>query len=346
MGVRIGRTQRVTCALMLMIGLLLGTIAPTQEILAKSYDETTAIAVQEEVRVELQATNLQLADVETNTIEQNVFFEKAQTGIRWVIDDMPETERNLLEDQIKENDQMMDRDLQDNQEVNMQMIDEVEIITYGRVICQRLNFRKGPGIKYGIKKVLTRESVCEILSRTKSGWYKIKELSTGITGYVCGKYMKEIRETTALKKQKKQEKKIKAAQRDEKARRKAEKKLEEEASKHSYKGVQMQYSKRYNITKEPLTPIRGTKQFNGSKETWYSELVLDGGGLEIPGRHVAEDGTIRDKDGYICVAAHKGYRKYGTKLMTSRGPARVYDTGCAYGTIDVYTHWKRGQKVK
>lgn len=261
MGVRIGRTQRVTCALMLMIGLLLGTIAPTQEILAKSYDETTAIAVEEEVRVELQATNLQLADVETGSLEKNTFFEKAQTGIRWVIDDMPETERNLLEDQIKENDQMMDRDLQDNQEVNMQMIDEVEIITYGRVICQRLNFRKGPGIKYGIKKVLTRESVCEILSRTKSGWYKIKELSTGITGYVCGKYMKEIRETTALKKQKKQEKKIKAAQRDEKAQREANKEPGETKSPKTSK-ASVKEMKKY------------TKRLCESKYEWGNEQFI------------------------------------------------------------------------
>ena len=30
---------------------------------------------------------------------------------------------------------------------------------------------------------------------------------------------------------------------------------------------------------------------------------------------------------------------YGSTLMTSKGPAKVYDTGCAYGTIDLYVNW-------
>lgn len=86
-----------------------------------------------------------------------------------------------------------------------------------------------------------------------------------------------------------------------------------------------------------LTPSKGVVYFNGHRETYYSQKVLPGGGLNIPGRHVAEDGTIRDADGYICVASSDYPR--GTVVETSLGPGKVYDTGCASGTIDIYTDW-------
>ena len=86
-----------------------------------------------------------------------------------------------------------------------------------------------------------------------------------------------------------------------------------------------------------LTKSKGVNYFNGHKETWYSQKVLPGGGLKIPGRHVAKDGTIRDKDNYICVAS-SDYAK-GTIVETSLGTGKVYDCGCASGTIDIYTNW-------
>lgn len=86
-----------------------------------------------------------------------------------------------------------------------------------------------------------------------------------------------------------------------------------------------------------LTKHKGVNYFNGHKETYYSQRVLPGYGLNIPGRHVASDGTIRDKDGYICVAS-SDYSK-GTVVQTSLGPGKVYDSGCASGTIDLYTDW-------
>lgn len=87
-----------------------------------------------------------------------------------------------------------------------------------------------------------------------------------------------------------------------------------------------------------LTKSGGVNYFNGRKETWYSQRVLPGGGLDIPGRHVnAEDGTVRDGDGYICVAASD--LPYGTVVETSLGMGKVYDTGCAPGTTDIYVDW-------
>ena len=88
-----------------------------------------------------------------------------------------------------------------------------------------------------------------------------------------------------------------------------------------------------------LSKQRGALYYNGHKETYYSERVLPGTGLNIPGRHVADDGTIRDADGYICVAADPSYLPRGSILITSLGPAKVYDSGCAYGTVDIYVSW-------
>lgn len=86
-----------------------------------------------------------------------------------------------------------------------------------------------------------------------------------------------------------------------------------------------------------LTKSKGVFYFNGHRETWYSERVLPGGGLHIPGRHTDEAGLVRDGDGYICVAS-VDYPK-GTVVQTSLGAGKVYDSGCASGTIDIYTNW-------
>lgn len=103
--------------------------------------------------------------------------------------------------------------------------------------------------------------------------------------------------------------------------------------------IPLQYSAVYNTGAQRLTRRAGVVYYNGHRETYYSQQVLPGGGLSIPGRHVAQDGTIRDGDGYICVAAALNFMPRGSTLMTSLGPAKVYDTGCAYGTIDIYVNW-------
>lgn len=86
-----------------------------------------------------------------------------------------------------------------------------------------------------------------------------------------------------------------------------------------------------------LTMEGGVNYYNGRRETWYSQRVLPGGGLDIPGRHVAEDGTVRDEDGLICVAASD--LEYGTLVETSLGLGKVYDCGCPEGTTDIYVDW-------
>ena len=105
-------------------------------------------------------------------------------------------------------------------------------------------------------------------------------------------------------------------------------------------GYILQYDQPYNVeTDVKLNSYIGVVYFNGHKETYYSQNVLPGGGLRIPGRHVAEDGTVRDEEGYICVATDWNYLPYGATVLTSLGPARVYDTGCDYGVVDIYVNW-------
>ena len=93
----------------------------------------------------------------------------------------------------------------------------------------------------------------------------------------------------------------------------------------------------YVIPPGGLTPSKGRIWYNGHTETYYSQKVLPGGGLAIPGRHIASDGTIRDADGYIVLASDDYPR--GTVVETSLGAGKVYDTGSGSGNIDLYTDW-------
>lgn len=73
----------------------------------------------------------------------------------------------------------------------------------------------------------------------------------------------------------------------------------------------------------------------GWRWTWYSQRVLPGGGLTIPGRHVDENGYICDENGRICLASSD--LEYGTVVSTPFGKEGcIYDCGCSSGTLDVY----------
>lgn len=72
--------------------------------------------------------------------------------------------------------------------------------------------------------------------------------------------------------------------------------------------------------------------------TWYSENVLPGGGLNIPGRHTNDLGYVCDGDGYICLASND--YSNGTIFDTPfGGQGKIYDSGCDSGTLDVYVSW-------
>ena len=87
----------------------------------------------------------------------------------------------------------------------------------------------------------------------------------------------------------------------------------------------------------PLTKAKRRVKFEGHDESWYSQKIFPGGGLNIPGRHVDYRGIICDKDGYVCVA---------TKLVamhnainTSLGIGQRYDTCASDNHVQIYTDW-------
>ena len=72
--------------------------------------------------------------------------------------------------------------------------------------------------------------------------------------------------------------------------------------------------------------------------TWYSEKVLPGGGLKVPGRHHNDIGFVVDGDGYIVVASDD--LPFGTVVDTPIGiKGKVYDCGPGLGIVDLYVYW-------
>lgn len=80
----------------------------------------------------------------------------------------------------------------------------------------------------------------------------------------------------------------------------------------------------------------GIVNWGGYRFTWYSQNVLPGGGLSIPGRHVNGSGFVCDGDGYIVAATAMGR---GTVGNSPWGQWKSYDTGVSGNTVDLYTNW-------
>lgn len=79
---------------------------------------------------------------------------------------------------------------------------------------------------------------------------------------------------------------------------------------------------------------KGRLNWGGYQFTYYSQSVLPGGGLNIPGRHVNEDGYVADGDGYIVLANSS---PKGTIIDTPFGyQGKVYDRGTSGNHYDVY----------
>lgn len=84
----------------------------------------------------------------------------------------------------------------------------------------------------------------------------------------------------------------------------------------------------------------GVINWGGYQWTYYSELILPGDGLDIPGRHTTSDGYVCDGDGYVVLASDLSMLSRGSVVDTPFGyTGKVYDTGCAYGVLDVYVSW-------
>ena len=82
----------------------------------------------------------------------------------------------------------------------------------------------------------------------------------------------------------------------------------------------------------------GVIYWGGWKWTYYSEKILPGEGLWIPGRWTDSDGYVCDENGYVCLAS-TSVERYSIVETPFERTGKVYDSGCAYGVMDVYVNW-------
>lgn len=74
---------------------------------------------------------------------------------------------------------------------------------------------------------------------------------------------------------------------------------------------------------------------NGTRYTYYSSNVLYH--YRTPEWTAGSDNIYRDKDGYVVVASSD--HAQGSVVSTPFGAGKVYDSGCASKTIDIYTNY-------
>lgn len=114
----------------------------------------------------------------------------------------------------------------------------------------------------------------------------------------------------------------------------------------------------YNYTPEPTytyiaapdpaptytAPSSGTGNFQSDgvwyddnyRYTWYSSNAAYH--YRTPEWSAGSDGIYRDSEGYVVVAS-SDYAQGTVIENTPFGAAKVYDTGCASGTLDIYTNY-------
>lgn len=91
-------------------------------------------------------------------------------------------------------------------------------------------------------------------------------------------------------------------------------------------------------------PSSGTGNFQADgvwhdenyRYTWYSSNAAYH--YRTPEWSAGSDGIYRDSEGYVVVAS-SDYAQGTVIEDTPFGAAKVYDTGCASGTLDVYTNY-------
>lgn len=192
---------------------------------------------------------------------------------------------------------------------------------------------------------------------------KEDEIKEGIDGLSKANNTKEVKEAyrkyaqielDRIQQKRDEEEKAKKAEEERIAKEKAEeeakaKKAEEEriakekAKAQAEAAEQAQAQQTYSGSSASSSGVKislsqfmfdGVVYSGGYKFTYYSQSVLPGGGLSIPGRHVNADGFVSDGDGYIVLA---GSAPLGTVYDTPFGyKGKIYDRGTYGNHLDVY----------
>lgn len=116
----------------------------------------------------------------------------------------------------------------------------------------------------------------------------------------------------------------------------------------NYKNQKLYVYKKYLSKKRCVKKYTGRQlrwsgviRWSGYRYTWYSQRVLPGRGLKIPGRHVDSQGYVCDKYGYIVVGSSISNKKKKVIVPTPFGKfGKCYDCGAVGSNhFDVYTAW-------
>ena len=122
---------------------------------------------------------------------------------------------------------------------------------------------------------------------------------------------------------------------EEATRLEAERLAQEQAIAEQQAYVEETYAEPTYCNGSGLNPSSGVNYHNGWRETYYSSNVLYH--YRTPEWTVDANGVYRDADGYVIVASSSDAQ--GSIVDTSFGAGKVYDTGCAEGTHDIYVNW-------
>ena len=110
----------------------------------------------------------------------------------------------------------------------------------------------------------------------------------------------------------------------------------------------------YAVRKKYLSRMKAVKKYSGRyfrragrinwkgyAYTWYSQRVLPGTGLKIPGRHLDSQGFVCDKDGYIVVGSCVANKNKRVIVPTPFGKyGKCYDCGYVGSNhFDCYVAW-------
>lgn len=115
-----------------------------------------------------------------------------------------------------------------------------------------------------------------------------------------------------------------------------EKQLQQQRQQRAAEQQQQQAAQQQNYSGNSSNfKSQGVIYQNGIRYTYYSSNVLYH--YRTPEWHVGSDGIYRDSAGYIIVASSD--HSQGIIVSTPFGAGKVYDSGCASGTIDIYTNF-------